>query len=138
MTFIKKFYLSMWVAREESFFWNPAVNKALERDELNLPDPVPLPTSTDPTWLSEQNVPLPYVFVFDCAIRLGKHCMKSYPQTNLSDGKCIFNYRLTKMLRISKNIFAIWGSRFRAFTTAIPLSPKKAVTITLAKVVCTL
>ena len=37
----------MWVAREESFFWNPAVNKALERDELNLPDPVPLPTSTD-------------------------------------------------------------------------------------------
>ena len=34
------------------------------------------------------------------------------------------------MLRISKNVFAIWGSRFRVFTTAMALSPKKAVTIT--------
>ena len=39
------------------------------------------------------------------------------------------------MLRISKNVFAIWGSRFRVFTTARALSPKKAITITLAKVV---
>ena len=131
MTLIKNFSLPMWIAREESltgiFFWNPAVNKALERDALNLPDPAP---STDPTWLPEQNVPLPYVFVFDYAIPLEKHCMKSYPQTNLSGGKRIFNYRLTKMLGISKNVFAIWGSRFRVFTTAMALSPKKAVTIT--------
>ena len=92
------------VARKESdsdFFGNSVFNKALERDELNLPDPGPVPTSTDPTWLPEQNVPLPYVFVVDDAIPLEKHCMKSYPQTNVIDRKRIFNYRLTKMLRIS-------------------------------------
>ena len=61
--------------------------------------------------------------------------MQSYPQTNLSGGKRIFNYRLTKMLRISKNVCAIWGSRFRVFTTAMALAPKKAVTITLETVV---
>ena len=61
--------------------------------------------------------------------------MQSYPQTNLSGGKRIFNYRLTKMLGISKNVCAIWGSRFRVFTTAMALAPKKAVTITLETVV---
>ena len=57
--------------------------KALERDKLNLPDPAPLPTSTDPTWLHEQNDPLHYVFVADDAFPLGNHCMKPYPKTNL-------------------------------------------------------
>ena len=73
----------MWIAREESlaeiFFWNPTINKALERVELNLPDPAPLPPSTGPTWLPEQNVPLPYVYVFNYAIPLEKHRLKSYP-----------------------------------------------------------
>ena len=38
------------------------------------------------------------------------------------------------MRRISKNVFGICSSRFRVFTTAIALSPEKAVTITLATV----
>ena len=57
-------------------FQNLVFNKALERDKLNLLDPAPLPTSTDPTWLHKQNGPLPYVFVTDDAFPLGKHCMK--------------------------------------------------------------
>ena len=52
-------------------FRNSTFNKALERDKLNLSDPAPLPTSTDPTWLHEQNDPIPYVFVADDAFHLG-------------------------------------------------------------------
>ena len=115
-------------------FRNSAVNKALERGKLNVPDPAILPTSTDPTWLHEQNDPLPYVFVADDVFRLGKHSLKPYPQTNLSDRKRICNCRLSRMRRISENVFGIWRSRFRVFTTAMALSPEKAVTITLATV----
>ena len=59
-------------------FQNLVFNKALERDKLNLLDPAPLPTSTDPTWLHKQDGPPPYVFVTDDAFPLGKHCMKLY------------------------------------------------------------
>ena len=38
------------------------------------------------------------------------------------------------MRRISKNVFGIWGSRFRVFASVMALSPEKAVTITLATV----
>ena len=71
-------------------FWNSAFHKALEGNKLNLPDPTPLPTSTYPTWLHEQNDPFSYVFVADDALLLGKHCMKPYPQTNLADSKRIY------------------------------------------------
>ena len=60
--------------------------------------------------------------------------MKPYPQTNLSDRKRIFNYRLSRMRRISENVFGIWGSRFRVFNSPMALSPDKAVTVTLATV----
>ena len=113
---------------------NSAFNKALGRGKLNLPNPAPFPTSTDLTWLHEQNDLLPYVFAADDTFPLGMHCMKPYPQTNLSNRKRVFNYRLSRMRRISKNVFGIWGSGFRVFTSVMALSPEKAVTITLATV----
>ena len=84
-------------------FRNSVFNKALERDKLNLPDPALLSTSTDPNWLYEQNDPLLYAFVADDAFPLGKHCMEPYRQTNLRNRKRLFNYRLSRMRRISKN-----------------------------------
>ena len=115
-------------------FRNLAFSKVLERGKLNLPDPAPIPTSTDPTWLHEQNDTLPYEFVANDAFPLGKHSKKPYPQTNLNDRKRMFNYRLSRMRQISENAFGIWDSRFRVLTTAMALSPDKAVTITLAPV----
>ena len=88
-------------------FRNSAFNKASQRDKLNLLDPAPLPTSIDPTWLHEQNDPLPYVFVADDAFPL--HFLKPYPQKNLSDMKRIFNYKISRRRRISENVFGIWG-----------------------------
>ena len=91
-------------------FWNSVFNKALERDKLNLPDSALFSTSTDPNWLHEQNDPLPYAFVADDAFPLGNHCMKPYRQTNLSNRKRLFNYRLSRMQ---------WISKTAMFTTAI-------------------
>ena len=113
-------------------FRNCEFNKALENGTLNLPEPTPLPTSTDPNATYDRNDPLPYVFVADDAFSLSEHCMKPYAQANLSDRKRIFNYRLSRMRRISENVFGIWGSRFRVFTTTMELTPDKAVIITLA------
>ena len=114
---------------------NSAFYKALENESLNLPDPVPLPKSKDPRLMFNQsNEPIPYVFVGDDAFPLGKHCMKPFPQSNLSDRKRIFNYRLSRMRRISENVFGIWGNTFRVFTTTMALEPKKAIDITLATI----
>ena len=88
-------------------FRNCEFNKALENGKLNLPKPTPLPTSTDPNAAYDKNDPLPYVFVADDAFPLGEHCMKPYAQTNLSDRKRIFYYRLSRMRRISENVFGI-------------------------------
>ena len=63
---------------DRGVFQNSAFNKVLERDILNLPDPAPLPTSTDPTWLHDRMKHFSYVFVADEPFPLGKHCMKPY------------------------------------------------------------
>ena len=103
---------------------------------LNLPDPEPLPKSPDPVWQFDQpDVPIPFFFVADEAFPLSINCMKPYLQKNLPDRKIIFNYRLSRMLRISENVFGIWSNRFCVFTTSIALAPDKAKDITMATIV---
>ena len=112
-----------------------AFYKALENGSLNLPDPAPLPKSKEPEWMFDQcDKPIPYVLVVVAAFPLGRHCMKPFPQSNLSDRNRIFNYRLSRMRRVSENVFGIWGNTFRVFTMTMGLEPDKAVAITLATV----
>ena len=114
---------------------NSTFYKALENGFLNLPEPVLLPGSDDPQWMFDQcNEPIPYVLVADDAFPLGRRCMKPFPQSNLSDRKRIFKYRLSRIKRVSKNVFGIWGNTFRDFTTTMALEPGKVVVITLATV----
>ena len=114
---------------------NSTFYKALKNGSLNLPDPVPLPRSDDFLWMFDQcNEPIPYVLVANDAFLLGRHCMKPFPQSNLSDRKRIFKYRLSRMRQVSENVFGIWGNTFRVFTTPMALEPEKAVVITLATV----
>ena len=118
------------VYRNSSFY------RALQDGSLGLPDPEPLPQSSDPVYLHDQSTtPIPFMFVADDAFPLGVHCMKPFPQTNLTDRKRIFNYRLSRMRRISENVFGIWSNRFRVFTTTMALEPNKAVDVTLATIV---
>ena len=117
------------VYRNSSFY------TALESGALNLPEPKPLPLSSDPPWIFDQSsVPIPHYIVADDAFPLGQHCMKPFSQVGLTDRRRIFNYRISRMRRISENVFAIWASRFRVFATTMALAPDKAVDIALASV----
>lgn len=120
------------VYRNSSFF------EALTQNQLKLPPPKPLPSSNDPQWDEngvEEPEPVPYVFVGDDAFPLSQHCMKPYPHRSLGEEKRIFNYRLSRVRRLSENVFGIWGSRFRIFHTSICLNPDVAVKVVLATVI---
>lgn len=106
--------------------------RALEENRLNLPLPKPLPLSSDPVFIDQSTEPMPYVFLGDDAFPLGQHCLKPYSQNGLTPRKRIFNYRLSRVRRITENAFGIWVNRFRVFTTKMCLHPDKAATITMA------
>lgn len=75
---------------------------------------------------------LPYVFVGDDAFPLGVHLLKPFPQSNLTDEKRIFNYRLSRSRRIIENVFGILAARFRIFHTEINVSIERIESIVMA------
>lgn len=113
-----------------SFFY-----RATQENLLDLPPDKPLPSSNNPFYDSENSEPMPYVFLADDAFPLGKHCLKPYAQNGLTPIKRIFNYRLSRVRRVTENAFGILTNRFRVFTTKICLNPDKATMITLAALV---
>ena len=58
--------------------------------------------------------------------------MKPYPQTGLTAEQRVFNYRLSRMRRISENAFGLIVNRWRVFRAPINLNPGKVTKITLA------
>ena len=100
-----------------------SLKNGLEKNTLNLSDPTPLPG---------RNYPLPYVCTGDDAFPLTAYLMKAYPQKNLSLAKRIFNYRLSRMKRISENAFGILANHWRVFRNPFLLEPEKVKATTLA------
>ena len=70
---------------------NSAFGQAMESGCLSLPDPEPLPGQTSP---------VPYFFVGDSAFPLRTDLLRPYPGRFLSEGRRIFNYRLSRARRI--------------------------------------
>ena len=68
----------------------------------------------------------------DDAFPLTAYIMKPYPLKNLSLEKCIFNYRLPRLRRISENAFGILANHWRVLRKPFLLEPEKVKTITLA------
>ena len=100
-----------------------SLKNGLEKNTLNLSDPTPLHGG---------NYPLPYVCTRDDTFPLTAYMMKPYPQKNLSLKKRIFNYRLSRMRRISENAFGVLANCQRVFRKPFLLEPKKVKAITLA------
>lgn len=75
---------------------------------------------------------MPHVIVGDEAFPLRENLMKPYPAKSLDNPPRVFNYRLSRSRRLSKNAFGIVVHRFRILQVAIPLEPKKAELIVLA------
>lgn len=88
-------------------FKNTSFYKKMENNDLNLPEPEPLPGRT---------MPVPYVLVADDAFALSDHVMKPYT-TDLKQGspKRVFNYRLSRARRMVENVFGLLASVFRIF-----------------------
>ena len=117
---------------------NCSFTELLNNKKLDLPDDAPLPDldcgSVNDSFLDGQrpNTPLPFVIVADDAFALSRHCMKPYAQKALSEGKRIFNYRLSRARRTSENAFGILVNVFRIFHAKINLSTEVASKLTLA------
>ena len=100
-----------------------ALNSALERNTLNIPQPKPLPGESQP---------LPYMLVADDAFPPRQYIQKPYSQAGLTREKRIFNYRLSRARRIVENVFGILANRFRVFMTPIGLTPETMEQIVMA------
>ena len=94
-----------------------------------------MPVSNNPHYNSQYTEPIPYVFLADRASPLGKPCLKPYSQSCLTPIKRIFNYRLSRVRRVTENAFGTLTNHFRVFTTKMCLDPDKAMIITLATLV---
>ena len=77
-------------------------------------------------------MPVPYVLTGDDAFALTDYLLKPYPQSKMTVEERIFNYRLSRMTRISENGFGILVSRWRIFCTPMLLEPGKVKHIVLA------
>ena len=60
--------------------------------------------------------------------------MKPYPQKGLITEKRVFNYRLSRMRRISENVFGILANCWTAFRRSFSLEPEKVKNVTLATI----
>ena len=94
-----------------------------EANPLNLPDARPLPGRV---------MPVPYVLTGDDAFTLTAYLLKPYPQSKMTVEERIFNYRLSRMRRISENGFGILVRRWRIFCTPMLLEPGKVKHLVLA------
>ena len=110
----------------------------LANGSLNLPKERQLPDlnveENENSFLEGERIqrPMPYVIVADDAFPLKNHIMKPFAQSNLTDGKRIFNYRFSRARRTSENCFGILVNIFRVFHTKINLMPETASVITMA------
>ena len=102
------------------------------KNPFNLPPPKPLPQSEDTCYNNTSNDPLPYCWVGDDAFALSLHCMKPYPHRGCTQEEQIFNYRLSRVRRISENVFGILASRFRLLHTMICATPENSTKFVLA------
>ena len=106
--------------------WQKSDFKKLLSDGNNtlcLPLPKPLPG---------RSKPVPHVLTGDDAFGLTPYLMKPYPRSHLSNEERVFNYRLSRMRRISENGFGIIANRWRVLRSQILLEPPFVITIVLA------
>lgn len=111
---------------------NTKLCKNLKEGNIPLPKARKLPQPDESIW--EQDDTMPFVLVGDSAFPLTTHMMKPFPEKSVDDRKRIFNYRLSRLRRVSENAFGILASRFRIFHTTIDLHPQIATIVVSATV----
>jgi hypothetical protein len=100
--------------------------QALEKKQMNIPQPKAVPIDED---FTDWSPVLPYFFVGDDAFGLSENLMKPYPNRGQTEEQSIFNYRLSRARRVSENAFGILSARFRLYHTTLCVKPDNAVSI---------
>ncbi|KAJ8353280.1 hypothetical protein SKAU_G00208490 [Synaphobranchus kaupii] len=95
-------------------FRSSDLGKALQRGDLHLPGPRPLPGTEQP---------VPHVIVGDEAFPLQNNLMRPYPGRQLDEPRRIFNYRLSRARRVVENSFGILASKWEIYQRRIKLQP---------------
>lgn len=98
-------------------FRSSRLGRWLDRDELNVPRPHPLPFDAN-------EAPFPYFFVADAAFPLKNYLMKPYPRAALTHEQRICNFRLTLGRKTVECAFGMLRSKFRIFDVPIGCSEK--------------
>uniref|UniRef100_A0A672R0C1 Zgc:194221 n=1 Tax=Sinocyclocheilus grahami TaxID=75366 RepID=A0A672R0C1_SINGR len=93
--------------------------KALHQGGLDLPEDAPLPGAEDLQ-------PVPHVFVGDEAFPLKKNLLRPYPENHLDREKRVFNYRLSRAMRMVECTFGILAAQWRLYHRVLGVSPKVA------------
>lgn len=105
-------------------FKNSELFRKIERGNLNLPPPTPLPG---------KNIDLPYVILSDEAFALTTNVMKPYSGTHdVGSKERVFNYRLSRARRIVENVFGISSAVFRVLRKPLLLEPERAQIVVMA------
>ncbi|XP_058826424.1 putative nuclease HARBI1 isoform X1 [Topomyia yanbarensis] len=104
-------------------FYYSKFGELLKENKLNLPDPAPLPGTSDK---------FPFVFVADEAFALDVNVMKPYALKALDKNRLVYNEKLSRARVTIENAFGILASRFGVFQKPIYLSPEKSAIVTMA------
>nr|CAB3263117.1 uncharacterized protein LOC101243083 [Phallusia mammillata] len=98
-------------------FSNYSLYKALNADDLNVPESHYLPGTT---------TSFPLVLIGDEAFPLKEYLMRPFPGKFLNSERRVFNYRLSRARRTVENAFGIMSSKFRVFRRPLAIKPERA------------
>ncbi|KAM5191432.1 uncharacterized protein ACMZJ9_013619 [Mantella aurantiaca] len=108
-------------APDSSVFQHSEFYKQLSQGQLDLPEPRPLPGTSDPDF--------PMVFVADEAFAISNNLMRPYSSRSLDEKRTNFNYRLSMARRMVECTFGILANKWRVLHTAISLNVGNAVEV---------
>ena len=108
-----------------SVFSKSVTGKKLEIGTLNVPPNTPL---------VENAVPMPYVIVGDEAFPMKTYLLRPYSKHHQEgdESKKIYNYRLSRALRVFENAFGILASRWKVFRRSLEVQPETVDKVVLA------
>ncbi|XP_060868397.1 uncharacterized protein LOC132943422 [Metopolophium dirhodum] len=98
-------------------FSQSVIGQKLNNKTLNVPEPSPLTENGDPQ---------PYVIVGDEAFPLKSYLLRPYSKNYLGDNEPnkIFNYRLSRARRVVENAFGILAAHWRCFRGHLEVQPE--------------
>lgn len=105
---------------DTTIFKNSTFCKSLEEESLNIPAREKL---------TEDSMPLPYVFLGDEAFGMSVNMMRPYPGNHLTRKQKIFNYRLCRARRCVECAFGILTNKWRIFSKPINLKLSNCVAV---------